>query len=342
MRNLPNQKDIIKNWKEGLNQPLVSICCVTYNHELYIEQALKGFLMQKTNFVFEILVYDDASTDKTANIIHQYHARYPDIIKPIFQTDNQYSKGFRVNPVFNFPRAKGQYIALCDGDDYWIDPKKLQWQYNYMENHPECSMLFHPAYRFGNNTNKWLGLRNTIKNSFKNFNMSEIILSRGGLYPTSAAFIRSQYVQDIPRWLYEYHAGDYPLLIILAMQGEVVCHNHPMCVYRLHDSGTSQLKKKLPIDGIVKLYNNDICFINKIKQELPDQESALHRTMQLSKYTFLIRLLNQGFYADLPRYFNDGVRLLCKHKCKYIIKLILARQFYSSLLFAISVLKNYS
>lgn len=117
--------------------PIISISCVTYNHEKYIAQCLDGFLMQKTTYTYEILVHDDASTDGTADIIRTYADRYPDIIKPILQTENQYSKGIRVSAVFNWSRAQGKYIALCEGDDYWTDPNKLQKQVDFLEGHAE-------------------------------------------------------------------------------------------------------------------------------------------------------------------------------------------------------------
>ncbi len=118
-----------------MKKPLVSINCITYNHEPYIRQCLDGFMMQKTNFAFEVLIHDDASTDNTANIIQEYEAKYPEIIKPIYQAENQYSKGEGAISVrFNFPRAKGKYIAMCEGDDYWIDPHKLQKQVDILEN----------------------------------------------------------------------------------------------------------------------------------------------------------------------------------------------------------------
>src|SRR5690554_319935 len=104
-----------------MKQPLVSICCLAFNHEKYIEICLEGFLFQKTTFPFEVLIHDDASTDRTAEIIKEYERKYPHIIKSIYQTQNQYSKGVGVNRVFNFPRAQGKYIAMCEGDDYWTD-----------------------------------------------------------------------------------------------------------------------------------------------------------------------------------------------------------------------------
>ena len=121
--------------------PVVSICCITYNHEPYIRDCLEGFVMQQTSFPFEVLIHDDASTDHTADIIREYEAKYPDIIKPIYQTENQYSKKIgSINATFNYPRAQGKYIALCEGDDFWNDENKLQIQYDFMEAHPDYSM----------------------------------------------------------------------------------------------------------------------------------------------------------------------------------------------------------
>ena len=122
---------------------MVSINCIAYNQERYISDAIEGFLRQQTDFGYEILIHDDASTDRTAGIIEDYTRRYPDLIKPLYQTENQYSKGIKVGTAFNLPRAKGKYVAFCEGDDYWTDPEKLQKQVDYMESHPECSMCCH-------------------------------------------------------------------------------------------------------------------------------------------------------------------------------------------------------
>lgn len=127
------------------SEVMVTICCITYNHEPYIRQCLDGFVMQKTNFRFEALVHDDASTDGTADIIREYAAKYPDIIKPIYQTENQYQKKVGILKTFLFPRATGKYIAMCEGDDYWTDPLKLQKQVDFLNNNLEtvlCSHLF--------------------------------------------------------------------------------------------------------------------------------------------------------------------------------------------------------
>ena len=120
--------------------PMVSIRCITYNHEPYIRQCLEGFVMQKTNFKFEAIVHDDASTDHTADIIREYAAKYPDIIKPIYETENQYSKHDGSIRRIMDAACTGKYMACCEGDDYWIDPFKLQKQVDFLEANPEYSV----------------------------------------------------------------------------------------------------------------------------------------------------------------------------------------------------------
>ncbi len=126
----------------GEKIPLVSICCLAYNHEFFIRKCIDGFLMQKTNFPIEILIHDDASTDKTADIIREYEAKYPDIIKPIYQVENQYPKVTWFSGTYQYPRAKGKYIASCEGDDYWTDPYKLQKQVDFLEENAEYGLVY--------------------------------------------------------------------------------------------------------------------------------------------------------------------------------------------------------
>lgn len=123
------------------NDVLVSIICDVYNHEPYLRLCLDGFIFQKTNFPFEVLIHDDASTDNSASIIIEYTKKYPDIFKPIIQKENQYSKKVGIWKTFQFPRVSGKYVAFCEGDDYWIDPLKLQKQVDYLETHPECVLV---------------------------------------------------------------------------------------------------------------------------------------------------------------------------------------------------------
>lgn len=124
---------------------LVCIRCITYNHEKYLADALEGFVMQKTNFPFVAIVHDDASTDGTAGILREYAEKYPEIIKPIYETENQYSKhDGSIGRIMDAEIAKynPKYIAMCEGDDYWTDPYKLQKQVDYMEGHEDVGLCY--------------------------------------------------------------------------------------------------------------------------------------------------------------------------------------------------------
>ena len=117
--------------------PLVSVVCTTYNHEKYIRQCLDGFVMQKTTFPIEIIVHDDASTDDTVRIVREYEEKHPNLFNNIYRTENWYSQGKNIWGYLFAQKARGKYIALCEGDDYWIDPYKLQKQVDFLEGHPE-------------------------------------------------------------------------------------------------------------------------------------------------------------------------------------------------------------
>lgn len=122
-----------------MNQPLVSIFCLSYNHVQFIRKCLKSLVAQKCDFKYEILIHDDASTDGTQEIIKEFQERYPELIKPIFQKENQWSKKPGGNNLlFNYPRAKGKYIALCETDDFWIGEDKLQKQIDFLKQNPDC------------------------------------------------------------------------------------------------------------------------------------------------------------------------------------------------------------
>lgn len=131
-------------------QPLVSICCLTYNHAPFVRKCLDGFLMQETTFPVEILIHDDASTDGTDTIVREYAAKYPDRIFPLYEDENKFSHGYqgKMDITFNYSRAKGKYIATCEGDDCWTDPLKLQKQVDFMEAHPDYSVCFHNCHHY--------------------------------------------------------------------------------------------------------------------------------------------------------------------------------------------------
>ncbi|MCD6250963.1 MAG: glycosyltransferase [Psychrobacter sp.] len=137
-----SEREILNNWKGDHSRPLVSIICHTYNHIDFLSDALNSFLMQETDFPFEIILHDDASTDGTTELVKKYSEAYPNIINPIIQMENKYSKGFKPISI-TMPLARGKYIAFCEGDDYWTDPKKIQIQAKFLEKNRHVSVCGH-------------------------------------------------------------------------------------------------------------------------------------------------------------------------------------------------------
>ena len=141
MTKIRSEEEIVSGWNDG-GTVLVTVCCTTYNHERYIHEAIEGFLSQETEFPFEIIIHDDASTDSTVDIAREYARRYPRLIRTIFQKENQFSKAGLINPRFVFPVARGKYLALCEGDDYWTDSSKLQKQVAFLEANPDYVITY--------------------------------------------------------------------------------------------------------------------------------------------------------------------------------------------------------
>jgi glycosyltransferase involved in cell wall biosynthesis len=188
---------------------MVSIDCTTYNHAPYIRQCLDGFLMQKINFPIEVLVHDDASTDGTADIIREYEQKYPDIIKPIYQSENQYSNGINNSLTYNFPRVRGKYIAFCEGDDYWVDPYKLQKQVDFLEKNSEYGMCYTKVKTYIQRRNKYL------KKTFGGNSVAFSELIYDNTIPTLTVCLKKkllrQYYKEIKPESKEWLMGDYPL-----------------------------------------------------------------------------------------------------------------------------------
>lgn len=208
----------------------VSIICSTYNHEDYIAKALDGLLMQKTTFKYEILVHDDASTDRTADIIREYEKKYSDRMFPIYQTENQYSKRDGSIARIQYGRVRGKYIAVCEGDDYWTDPLKLQKQYDAMEQHPEADICAHGASVESAVENKIIGYIRAAEED-RLIPLEEVITGGGGYVATCSLFYRAEINKAIPA--FRKNLGlDYTLQIHGALRGGMLYLHENMAVYR--------------------------------------------------------------------------------------------------------------
>ena len=209
----------MKQSMEEKREVAVSILCVTYNHKDFIAKALDGFLMQKTNFPYEIVVHDDVSTDGTREILLQYQEKYPDKIRLILQEENQFSKGIRILPTFLIPAIRGKYAAYSDGDDEWTYDGKLQAQYDFMEEHPEVSMCMHNAIQRNHINGEQKLEVNGRKEGF--LTDGEVIQLKEGYPPTTSWFYRSKYVLNYPSYNFHAPVGDVPLLYHMGYMGKI-------------------------------------------------------------------------------------------------------------------------
>lgn len=305
---------------------LVSIICNTYNHEKYISDALESFLMQKTNFKYEVLVHDDASTDKTVEIIKKYKNQYPDIIIPKYQSVNQYSKKIKINSEFQFPRAKGKYVALCEGDDYWTDPYKLQKQVDFMENNPDCSLCVHAASMVNADTKDNIGeMRPSVDSRY--FSVAEVIEGGGGLFATNSMMFKVNSIHNLPKFYINAPVGDYPLCIYLAVIGKLYYIDEFMSSYRANATGSWSIrmqdkeKRHAFNKGIVEMlnsinqYTNGVCN-HSIKKVLVEFEYNL--ALLENKVRDVQKPIYRDFYIKLSR--KQKIRLYLGAYLPYVLK----------------------
>lgn len=241
-----------------MEEVLVSIICITYNHEKYIQKCLDGFIAQKTNFKFEVLVHDDASTDGTVKIIQSYQTKYPDVIKLFCEEENQYSKGKYQIDKSLFPHVRGKYVAYCEGDDFWCDQNKLQRQFDILESNLNCTISVHRTQKVDVNGNELHAIIEPgqiepgIVNGAK---FLEFFLQGTGMpFQTSSFFMRSNLVlEDRAAFEDVFHVSDVPTLLWVSAVGDLYYDYPVMSCYRVATPGSTNdlmKEKKYAIDKI--------------------------------------------------------------------------------------------
>ncbi|MDY6986999.1 MAG: glycosyltransferase [Thermodesulfobacteriota bacterium] len=216
--------------------PTVSICMVTFNHERFISQAIESVLMQETDFLLELVIGEDCSTDNTRNIVLRYKNEHPDRIPVFLSTENlgQYTGNGRLNFVRNFKACRGKYIALLEGDDYWTDPHKLQKQVDFLDSHPECSVCYHNTLKFDDDGSRIA--RKAVPPGKRKLHTIKDILVMNDIQ-TSSVMYRNGFVRTFPEWFYELYMGDWPLHILHAEHGSIGYLDEVMSAHRLHAGG---------------------------------------------------------------------------------------------------------
>lgn len=259
------------------NPVKVSVCMITYNHEKFITQAIESVMMQKTKFVYELLIGEDCSTDSTREIVFDYQERYPSIIKAIFHKSN-------VGPQNNFSQTlkacTGQYIAILEGDDYWLSTDKLQNQSDILDIRDNISFCFH--------NNLIIEEDDTENVRISNHNQPIVttiddIIDSWYVMTCSIVFRRS-FLKDLPPWFFNYKNGDYILQLLLSTRGPVYYIDDIMGVYRKHKGGLSKTFESYDFKYIMidLLLNFNHYTNNQYEKSIHKKISNLYKMLSLS------------------------------------------------------------
>lgn len=309
-----------------MNQEImVTICCITYNQEKYISKTIESFLIQETNFKYEIIIHDDASTDNTTEIIRSYEKRFPDIIKPIYQTENQYSKGVIPSQII-YKKAKGKYITICEGDDYWSSQYKLQKQVDFLESHLDYIATSHWCEVVDENNN----VSNDYPNKDEVFNFKRELYTledyKKNIIPghVNTIMFRNIYLEQKCDYGAIYSAsrlvGDRTTYLILTLSGKIHVMQEFMSCYRFvcNKKGTnycSIVKDKNQYYDWYNYYNNLEKYCYKIMNKTVDLGNLKYANVKSAVY----RYVGSDSYEDkdvLDRIKNE---FNSKEKIKYTI-----------------------
>jgi len=255
--------------------PLVSVKMITYNHEKFIAQAIEGVLMQKTDFPFELVIGEDCSTDRTREIVVDYANRYPEIIKPILHEKNV---GAKANSESVGEACTGKYVALCEGDDYWTDPLKLQKQVEIMQANPHYSVCFHYANVVTTDnefTGRFLG---RIKGGSRQVTFDEVA---PGFFPTASKVYRADIVGTMPDFYFMEEAGDFSLWLIILDKGNAYYIDESLSAYRIGVPGSANDRhSKKTKEEVIEYYETRVKILDLFDSYSDGRHKTTIRTMK--------------------------------------------------------------
>lgn len=269
------------------SDPVVTVCCLTYNHSKYIEQAIRSFFDQVTTFPIEVYVHDDASTDGTQEILRRLQQEFSNL-HVIYEERNRYREtgGWYFDSMI-FPIAKGEYLAFCEGDDYWIDRDKLQKQYVALSKHPECAMCAHASKVIDGRTGEARGVLG-MGTEEKILSPEKIIL--GWALPTASFFMRKEAIIDFRKdWSFRMPVGDFTRALYLALQGGVYYLPDQMSAYRFLTDGSWSTANRVDANSLVNSSVEWLVMLDKIDEVTQGaytsvlEESARNKVIQIAK-----------------------------------------------------------
>lgn len=284
-----------------MESPLVTIHCLVYNHEPYLRQCLDGFVMQKTNFKFEAIVHDDCSTDGSAEIIREYAERFPNIIKPIYEEENQYSKdGFWGLNKIMLTHTKGTYIAFCEGDDYWTDELKLQKQVDILEENIDCGLVHTQHVQFiqdiGEYRKGWAKVTDLDKNLISNKMCTLTVCCRSCLYKD---FFQESKFKD-----FSWPMLDAPLWIYILSKSKSLFIPEVTGVYRcLKESSSHSTRLDKNLDFLLGGFEMKLYFIKLLHKEYLLKQIAIGIVQELKRLSYVYdQNINFNFISFFLKY----------------------------------------
>lgn len=317
----------------------VSVLCTAFNHEPYLRDALEGFVNQRTSFRFEVLVSDDASSDGTAAIIREYAEKYPDLIRPFLLEKNVFSQGIDIYETLLFPESRGQYLAACEGDDYWTDPDKLQLQVDFLDSHPEYSACVH------NTVAKTVGGDEPDRVLFaqsgdRDIPFEQVIHGMSFAFHTSSIVGRREFIAEPPDFhdiAWPYGFTDYAVGVWLTMKGKVRFLDRCMSVYRIasnRDSWSSNVAGNY--HKLKQFVTGEIEMLKYVKPHVSGEQAALvdqvrrEREYELMNIEGRVDEMVRGEYREifLSRPRSERVSVTLKRLLPHLHRLYRKRKGY--------------
>jgi glycosyltransferase involved in cell wall biosynthesis len=294
----------------------VSICMITYNHEAFISKAIESILMQETTFNFELIIGEDYSTDNTRSIILSYKDKYPDKIKLL---KNESNIGMIPNFKATILACTGEFIAICEGDDYWVDPLKLQKQVAFMDANPDYSICFHRVYEESENVKK-ISSTNKLE---KEYTYTIEDLAKKNFIHTPSVLFRNNLVKAFPCWFYQSPVGDYVLHMLNAQYGKIKYFPDIMATYRKHEGGvwstqnrSNVLERWLQVLDYLLIENFDQSVLNELNLQKKNYQIEylkilLNHDFSLFKQKLQIlihedpKLVDEWLFVQYPLIINE-------------------------------------
>ncbi|MEF6532263.1 glycosyltransferase [Escherichia coli] len=298
-----NEASIMEHWKYT-DKVYISCVCITYNQENYIKDAIDGMLAQITDYRFEIVIHDDKSTDSTRGILLGYKQKYPNLIKLVLQDENQYQKGKKITPLA-VAEAIGEYIALCEGDDYWIDNKKLQKQLSSLYDKTDVGICFTSGYSIYDREHTLQNQAN-YGNINKQFTLSEVLRGGGDFMPTPSIMVKRAIIQNLPNLYFAAPVGDYFLQILSSIKSGALYLHDPTIAYRINAMGSWNSNRKNINKNLIfaeaERYKKSLSALYDLGVQQDDINFAIAK-----QYTILAKLLlDQKNYKDSRKLLLDS------------------------------------